>query len=117
MNATEAAKRAGYSEKTAYSIGGRLMKNTEIQAAIEAGMMDRQERTALSQDYVIENLREIVTRCMNAESFDPRSATKALELLGKHLGMFTDKLQVKEETGPILFKWADSEDSTTKAGY
>lgn len=30
-NATEAAKRAGYSEKTAYSQGQRMLKNVEIQ--------------------------------------------------------------------------------------
>ena len=29
-NATEAAKKAGYSEKTAYSIGQRLLKNVEV---------------------------------------------------------------------------------------
>ena len=33
-NATEAAKRAGYSEKTAYSIGQRLLKNVETSAYI-----------------------------------------------------------------------------------
>jgi phage terminase small subunit len=36
-NATQAAKRAGYSEKTAYSIGQRLLKHVEIAARIEAG--------------------------------------------------------------------------------
>ena len=33
LNATAAAKRAGYSEKTAYSMGQRLLKKVEIQAA------------------------------------------------------------------------------------
>lgn len=35
LNATEAAKRAGYSEKTAYSIGQRLLKNVETQKYIQ----------------------------------------------------------------------------------
>ena len=35
FNATQAAIRAGYSEKTAYSQGQRLLKNVEIQAAIQ----------------------------------------------------------------------------------
>ena len=35
LNATAAAKRAGYSEKTAYSMGQRLLKKVEIQAAIQ----------------------------------------------------------------------------------
>ena len=114
-NATQAAIRAGYSSKTAYSIGQRLMKDPAIQAQIQAGMTERQERTELSQDYVIDNLREIVSRCMNAEDFKPYGALKALELLGKHLRMFTDKIQVKEETGPLVFMW-QGEDSTEQAG-
>lgn len=35
FNATKAAKAAGYSEKTAYSQGGRLLKNVEIKQEIE----------------------------------------------------------------------------------
>ena len=36
LNATQAAIRAGYSEKTAYSMGSRLLKNVEIQARLHA---------------------------------------------------------------------------------
>ena len=35
MNATQAAIRAGYSTKTAYSQGQRLLKKAEIKKAIE----------------------------------------------------------------------------------
>ena len=35
LNATQAAIRAGYSEKTAYSIGSRLLKDVEVQAKIK----------------------------------------------------------------------------------
>ena len=35
-NATKAAEIAGYSPKTAYSAGGRLLKDVEVQAAIQA---------------------------------------------------------------------------------
>lgn len=56
LNATQAALRAGYSEKTAYSIGQRLLKNVEIQAAISHAMVARSERTAISQDRVLEEL-------------------------------------------------------------
>ncbi|MBQ3455185.1 MAG: terminase small subunit, partial [Synergistaceae bacterium] len=63
-NATQAAIRAGYSEHTAYSIGQRLMKDKDIQEAIRTGMDDRKERSRLTADYVIDNLREIADRCM-----------------------------------------------------
>jgi phage terminase small subunit len=41
LNATEAAKWAGYSEKTAYSIGWENLKKPEIDAAIRQGLADR----------------------------------------------------------------------------
>jgi hypothetical protein len=37
-NASEAARRAGYSVKTAYAIGSALLRNTEIKAAIDAAV-------------------------------------------------------------------------------
>jgi phage terminase small subunit len=39
-NATEAAKVAGYSEKTAYSLGSRLLKNVEVMAFIQERMAE-----------------------------------------------------------------------------
>lgn len=41
LNATEAAKRAGYSERTAYSIGWENLKKPEIAAAVSAAMTER----------------------------------------------------------------------------
>ena len=111
MNLTQAAIRAGYSPKTAYSIGQRLMKNVEVSNAINSAMSERQQRTEITVDYVIDNLREIVDRTMQKKPvivkgeqltdenglgvwcFDAKNAIKALELLGKHLNMFTDKIQ------------------------
>lgn len=116
LNATQSAIRAGYSQKTAYSIGQRLLKNIEVKQALDMAMNERKERTELSADYVLKNLREIVERCMQRQpvmskgeqvtdeqgntvwTFDAKGATRALELIGKHLGMFTDKLKVEEQT-------------------
>lgn len=53
-NATEAAKRAGYSEKTAYSSGQRLLKDVEIAAEIQA----RIEERAMSADEVLDRLAQ-----------------------------------------------------------
>ena len=44
LNATQAAKRAGYSEKTAGSQGQRLLKNVEVAAAIAEAMSERSKR-------------------------------------------------------------------------
>lgn len=59
MNATEAAKRAGYSEKTAYSIGFENLRKPEIQEAIQAAMEDRAKRTEITQDAVLRELAAI----------------------------------------------------------
>jgi phage terminase small subunit len=47
-NATQAAKRAGYSEKTAYAQGSFLLKHPEIASQIEAGIK-RQEQEAMKR--------------------------------------------------------------------
>ena len=56
LNATKAATRAGYSERTAYSIAGRLMKIPEIVAAIDVAKQERSERTKITQDQVLTEL-------------------------------------------------------------
>jgi phage terminase small subunit len=56
LNATQAAVRAGYSERTAYAQGSRLLKDAEVSAAVAAGMQARAERTAITQDRVLEEL-------------------------------------------------------------
>lgn len=59
-NATEAAKTAGYSPKTAYSAGGRLLKDVEIAAEVEKRrsqvIITAQEKTQLTADEVIASL-------------------------------------------------------------
>lgn len=56
LNATQAAIRAGYSEKTAEQQGSRLLRNVQVQAAIEAGRAKQQKRTGITQDRVLEEL-------------------------------------------------------------
>lgn len=59
LNATQAAIRAGYSEKTAYSVGHENLKKPEIQKAIEEAQAKREERTKIDADYVLKRLVEI----------------------------------------------------------
>lgn len=101
LNATAAAKRAGYSEKTADKIGPELLGKTSVSEAIAVAIRKREKKTEITAEYVLGNLKMIVERCMSPGSFDARGAAKALELLGRHLGMFTDKVKV-EGGGPLL---------------
>ena len=59
LNATQAAIRAKYAEKTAYSAGQRLLKDVEVQAAIQREMNRRSERTQITQDNVLNELAKL----------------------------------------------------------
>lgn len=59
LNATQAAKRAGYSDKTAYSQGQRLLKNVEIQEEIQAARARQMQRTRITADRVLQEYARI----------------------------------------------------------
>ena len=59
LNATQAAIRTGYSEKTARSQGQRLLTNVDIMARIQELKAARSDRAAINADYVLNRLVEI----------------------------------------------------------
>lgn len=126
LNATQAAIRAGYSEKTAYRIGANLLQKSSVAAALAAAQKRREKRTEITQDRVLNELariafgnnravmswgpgglvlrnsndltedeaalvsevRETTTKDGGSMALKTHDKLKALELLGKHLGMF-----------------------------
>lgn len=105
LNATQAAIRAEYSSKTAYSMGQRLLKNVEVQAAIQESQKKRQERTEITQDYVLQKLKEITDQqASDAQdsSLKYSNKIKALELLGKHLGLFEKPEAAPHTVHPLI---------------
>lgn len=58
-NATQAAIRAGFSEKTARQQGQRLLTNVDVAAAIKKAQGERAERARVDADYVLNRLVEI----------------------------------------------------------
>lgn len=59
LNATQAAIRAGYSEKTARAIACENLTKPDIEAAIAEAMKERQTRTHIDQDRVLQELARI----------------------------------------------------------
>ena len=89
LNATQSAIRAGYSPKTAYSIGQRLLKNVEVLHAINTAMNERKSMLIATR----EQRQEFWTAVMLDTDTAMKDRLKASELLGKSEGDFTDKVQ------------------------
>lgn len=114
LNAKRASIRAGYAQSVNTD---KILKLPQVKHAIEQAIAARQERTQLSADEVIYDLRELRDVCMARKAvtvsvrtraadgtesyqdetitkFDASAAAKALELLGKHLNIFTEKVEL-----------------------
>lgn len=100
LNATAAAKRAGYSEKTAYSVGNENLTKPEISKAIQKAMQERQERTQVTQDMVVQEISKVAFK--DAADFAESelkyaNKLKALEMLAKHLGLYTENASLPKD--------------------
>lgn len=114
-NATEAAKKAGYSERTAYSIGNENLKKPEIKKQIEERLKELEDKRIAKAEEVLKYLTaamrgeidEEVVVVENTGDYESkarivkkqisaRERIKAAELLGKRYALFTDKLDVSE---------------------
>jgi phage terminase small subunit len=56
LNATRAARRSGYSKKTAHVQGPRLLANVRVRNAIARAQKKREERTEITQNRVLREL-------------------------------------------------------------
>ena len=139
LNATQAAIRAGYSETTARAIGYENLTKPDIQQAIQERQAKRSARVELTQDEVVRDLRELRDICMGRKpvrvtevvkntqmgevtareveiyALEPTGAGKALDLLGKHLGMFVDRTELSGRDGEAIVI-SDAERSAKVAG-
>ncbi|MBC6109944.1 terminase small subunit [Pedobacter fastidiosus] len=88
-NATEAAKFAGYSEKTAYSAGQRLLKNVEILNEISKYHNNAIANAEITVAGVITMIKNIA---LNGKIEGNR--LRAMDLLMRHLGAYTDELKI-----------------------
>lgn len=96
LNATEAAIRAGYKPKWAASNTDKITNNYEVAAAIKAGLEKKRDECAVTAQWVVKRLKEESE--LKGEDATHGGRVKALELLGKHIAMFTDKVEVKDTT-------------------
>lgn len=94
-NATESAKRAGYSAKTAKNIGAENL--TKLNFFIQEKLQEKENNRIASQDEVLEYLTKVM-RGQIKDQFDLDASlqdrTKCAELLGKRYGTFKEKVDV-----------------------
>ncbi len=111
LNATQAAIRAGYSEKNARNIASENLAKPNIKAYIDERMAEKESQLIATQDEVLKYLTsvlrgesqstEIVVEgtgdgCSEARTLKKEPSEKdrlrAAELLGKRYGLYTDKV-------------------------
>ncbi len=130
-NGTKACIRAGYSPKTARARAEQLLREDAVRKAIQAGMDARAERTGIDADMVLKGIVTTIRRCEQVEPvldrkgepvmvetpqgsvapayvFDAKNVLRGYELLGKHLKLFTEKVEhTGANGGPIETRVAD----------
>jgi hypothetical protein len=97
LNATQAARRAGYSVRTANEQGARLLANASVAKAVQAAQAVRSERVQITQDDVLRGLHREAT--LTGEGATHAARISAWGLIGKHLGMFVERRQQVGEDG------------------
>lgn len=112
-NATQAAIRAGYSEKTAYAIGIENLKKLELKSYIAEQMQKKQDENVADANEVIRYLTSVLRGESKSEIVvveavgdgstearridkapDEKERLKAAELLGKRYSIFTEKVNM-----------------------
>lgn len=113
LNATQAAIRAGYSERSASSIGERILRNDDVRSYIS----EQLERIHNENTADAKEVMEYLTAVMRGKSVshvlafvgdgcqevvekppDEKERLKAAELLGKRYGLFTDRVDLDADT-------------------
>lgn len=111
LNATQAAIRAGYAPGSAEVQGSRLLTYAKVIEAISANKEKRAERTNITADRVLNGISRLIDRCEQAEpvldkeglptgeyTFKANEALRGYDLLGRHLGLWNDKLKLQGDS-------------------
>lgn len=119
QNATESYQKVyGCTEDAARKAGSRLLTNVDIKSEIVRRQEEVNKKvekdTGVSVQWVVDSFKLIAERCMQAEPildkfgnetgewrFDSSGANKAVESIGKYLGMFKDKGDVPITTNNV----------------
>lgn len=102
LNATQAAIRSGYSEKTAKEQAARLLSKVHIAQAIEKALIKRTERTKIDTDWVLRKAVELYNKTFDEGQYGV--AKGALELIGKHVDVDAFAASKHDVKGHITYQ-------------
>lgn len=103
LNATQAAIRAGYSQKTAGWIGNQLLTKTHISECVQAAMQARSEKTGVTAERVIKELERIAFA-------DPRSIMS----WGPGGVVMRDSSELTDDEAAVVAEVAESSTETSR---
>lgn len=117
LNATQAALRAGYSKKTAYSIGQENLKKPEIQTYIQERQKEREKRTEITQDQVLAELAKIGFASIT-DFLEYKTVQRVIEYRNGEpvidWAMMVDAIDSSEVDGAAISEISVSKDGTFK---
>lgn len=120
-DATDAAKKAGYSEKTAYSIGNENLNKPELKAYIKAQLDAIHDQKVADRDEVLRYLTAVMRgehteevpllvgdgiQVLTDKTVGAKDRLKAAEMLGKRYGLFNDKVTL-DGAVPVVISGGD----------
>jgi phage terminase small subunit len=102
-NATQAAVRAGYAEKSAKYTARELLKTPHIKAAVARALKEQEKRTLIAADQVLLDIQQGGDDARKVGEF--HAFLRSRELLGKHFKLFADKVEITgKDGGPIVHR-------------
>lgn len=120
-NGADAARKAGYAEKSAAKSACKLLKEERVLQRVREIQQETVEQLCISRHAVVLKMQELVDICMAAKpvlewdykehkmvetglfQIDSKGAAKALEMLGKYVGLFDRENAAEGDTGPVFY--------------
>ena len=101
-NGKQAAIRAGYSEKSAETQASRMLSYAKVAEYLGKRQIEKEKKIGITIEAIIEELREVGFGVVDGEKLKMNDKIKALELLGKHLGMFSENKDKETEVNIMV---------------
>lgn len=101
-NGKQAAIRAGYSEKTAENQASRMLRLVKVAEYLGKRQIEKEKKIGITIEAIIDELKEIGFGIVDGDKLKMNDKIKALELLGKHLGMFSESKDKETEVNIMV---------------